>query len=342
MNVNTDLPLSEPIVHGYQYFTMPLAILGTVPESRDWILSNFIHVVHEKESAAQQPYLPYEFYFHDYATSPWLETVKVYRDWIAAVGLDPVDFCRDAIRSGYYVYLYIDQYYVPMRQHPGIEHYSHDIFVYGASDDSRMFSVYGYDSQGILQRSHIGYDEFNIAYESASILEAEHSGSSDFYFYRPKPDSSYEFNFRLVRQSFEDYLEGTNVSVQFDMYRPAPDLLYGMDVYPALKKYHTAYLAGDAGYDIRRLQLLWAHKRLMTCRLQRMAELAGDAFAPLVEDCREMEELAFSLRNGLLFRELAGETSEFDYPDIEKIDRIRTLEQRVMESAVKEIRASGR
>lgn len=335
MRVDIDLPLGKPIVHGYQWFTVPFAILGTLPKSQDWILSNFIHVAHEKDGSPQ-PHQPFDFFSYDYSLSPWLESVKVYRDWSAGVGLDPVDLCRNAIRSGYYLYLYLDDYYIPARQRPNMEHYSHDILVFGASDENRTFSVYGYDAKGILRTSHVGYDELRLAYEHAGTLD---SGYPDIDCYKVKPESSYDFNFRLVRQSFEDYLNSTNVSLPFEFRQPASNRLFGMETYPALKQRLAEYLTGDTPYDIRGLQILWAHKRLMKCRVQRMAELAGGGFSSLVADCEALEELAFSLRNKMLFREMTGELSEFDHADIEGLDQISRLEQKVMESAIEEIHA---
>ncbi|MBV1850525.1 hypothetical protein [Catellatospora tritici] len=327
-----ELPLADPIAFGYHFYAFPLAVMGTDDRSRDWILSNYIHLAYDESPGSPVPFC---FCLYDYAISPWLEVVRANRDWINGTGVDPVRFCRDAIDAGYYVYLNLDDYYVPSRPGYGVRNGSHDILLCGLDDAARTFSTFGFTKEDVIRRSTIGFEQLRLAYRSLDVVP---NWCPQVYLYRVRQDASYDFNFRLVRRSFEDYLNGANVSIPFEMFQPAWTRRYGIDSYAPLQEYLADYVAGKAEYSIHFLHVLWEHKRLMRQRLDRMAELLGDDLAELATEGRSLEKQAFQLRNRMLFREMSGKASEFGPAQVEQLSRMRDVEQRVLEQAVELLR----
>ncbi|MER5736800.1 MULTISPECIES: hypothetical protein [unclassified Streptomyces] len=327
-----ELPLSDPLANGYHFYGFPLAIAGTVDRARDWILSNYVHLAYDLDPATPVPFC---FYLYDYAISPWLDVVRANRRWLADLDADPVEYCRTAVHAGHYVYLNLDDFHVPSRPLYGVRHSSHDLLLCGVDDAARTFSTYGYDKADVLRRSTIGFEEFRAAYRGLDALPED---CTQVYLYRVVPDAAYDFNLRVVRESLEEYLDGTNVSLRFEMLRPAWERAYGVDVYPPLQRYLTEWVEGRADYDIRNLHILWEHKKLMTLRVERMAQLLGGPFTALAEDARALEKHAFRLRNKMFFREAAGRPAEFGHAEIAELDGLRKAEERALREAVRQLR----
>jgi hypothetical protein len=332
--VKAQLPLAEPLAHGYQFYAFPLAILATVEESKDWILTNYVHLVYDKR--LQSAPVPFAFYLFDYSQSPWLQTVKTDRFWVAASSHDIVDICRESIAAGYYPYLNLNEFHVPDREAFGTYDQTHDVLLSGFDDEAGSFTVYGYRANHSLGLTQVGYSEFRRSYES---LDRVDNTCHQVYFYRVDRGARFPMDTAVVREAFEDYLAGANPSARFAMLRPRWDRTYGVDCYDPLLRYLDSYLAGEEAFDIRHFHVLWEHKRLMVMRLARLAEVTrSDALATLAKDFRPIERDALALRTGMLRRELAGGTgSRFLSNASERLRGIRTGEMEILEKAIQEL-----
>jgi hypothetical protein len=330
--VNEQLPLGEPLAYGFQFYAFPMAILATEPRSRDWILSNYIHLAFDP-AGADSP-VPFCFYLYDYALSPWLEVIRADRRWIADTGGDVVELCRSSIGAGYYPYLNLDEYFLPGRFRYQNLHYSHDVLACGVDDDRGTFSIYGFTADETLGVTEVAQDQFARAYASLDEIE---NWCHQVYFYRLRPEATYRMRLHVVGDALQDYLSGANPSRRVDMLQEEWDRAYGTDSYRPLRDYLDDYLAGKAAPDIRYLHVLWEHKRLMAERFVRLAELAP-AIEPLIADCRAMQRDALALRNGMLWHERKNRSSSYGAEAMERLDRVFATEVRVLERAVKEIR----
>lgn len=329
--MNRQLPLGEPMARGFQFYAFPMAILAVEPRARDWILSNYIHVAFDPK-APQSP-VPFGFYLYDYAISPWLEVVRASRQWVACTGGDIVSLCRDSVGAGYYPYLNLDEHHLPGRAPYGKWHQTHDVLVCGVDDDEGTFTIYGYTAAGSLQTTRVPQDEFARAYASLDEIDND---CFQVYFYRLRPDAEYRMRLHVVGEAFQEYLSGANPSRRVDMLQEEWIRAYGVDSYVPLRRYLDDYLAGEAEFDIRYLHILWEHKRLMTERFVRLAELAP-ALTPLIADCRAMQTDALGLRNGMLWHEQKRRSSTFGGEARQRLERVFATEVRVLGQAVEEI-----
>ncbi|WP_017570223.1 hypothetical protein [Nocardiopsis halotolerans] len=328
------LPIEVPLASGYQFYAFPLAILATVEDATDWVLSNHIHVVYDPRK--QRAPVPFAFYFFDYSRSPWLETVKTDRFWMAATGQDAVSVCRDAIAAGYYPYLNLNEFRVPGRDATGKRDQSHDVLLCGFDDGAGVFELLGYSDTGTLDRSHIGYRDFAAGYAD---LDAIPNGCHQVFFYRVSRDCDYTMNPSLVGEALEEYLRGDNASLRFGSLQTPWNRVYGIRSYDLLSEYVTDYVSGAERYDIRNLHVLWEHKHLMTLRLERLTELTGkDCLSGLATTFREVEADALALRNGMLKYELSGRSSRFADTWKARLERVRERETEILRSAVEALR----
>jgi len=326
-----ELPLGEPLASGYQFYAFPLSILATVEDSLDWILTNYIHVVYDKR--LQKAPVPFSFYLFDYTQSPWLQAVKTDRFWVAASSHEIVDLCRESLAAGYYPYLNLNEFHVPDHFLFGQRDQTHDILICGFDDVAETFTVYGYTASGSLGRTVIDYQGFREGYRS---LDHVPNDCYQVYFYRVDRAAHFPIDVRVVRESLEEYLAGVNASTRFAMLRPEWDRFFGVDCYDPLTGYLDAYLSGDETYDIRHFHVLWEHKRLMTMRLKRIAEVTrSGSMATLAADFCGVEREALMLRDGMLrHAAVNGAGSKFPRTGPDRLRSIAEKEVEILEKAI--------
>lgn len=332
--MKVELPLSQALAYGYQFYAFPLSILATVDGSSDWILANFIHMAYDLSEGTP---IRFCFYLFDYAQSPWLETVKTDRFWVAASSLDIVKVCRASMEAGYYPYLNLNEFHVPGREAYGRRDRTHDMLLCGFDDAADTFAIYGYSNSGRLSRVEIDRTQFRESYES---LDRIPNTCHQVFFYRVVRDVNFRLDVANVCESIEDYLAGSNASARFAMSREPLDRLYGMACYEPLQSYLDAYLAGLEPYDARDFHVLWEHKRLMAMRISRLAEITKNGrISTLADGFVSIERDAMALRDGMMRHEFAR-TGRSTYPlsAPSRLVGIRDRESEILEQVVAELR----
>lgn len=333
--MKVELPLGDALAYGYQFYAFPLSILATADEPSDWILANFIHVAYDPSEGTPVRFC---FYIFDYSQSPWLETVKTDRFWIAASSLDIVKICRTSMEAGYYPYLNLNEFHVPGRGAYGKHDQTHDMLLCGFDDAAETFTVYGYTTNGRLSRVEMARTRFRESYES---LERIPNTCHQVFFYRAARDAHFQLDVADVRESIEDYLAGSNASARFAMAKEPMDRIYGMACYEPLQGYLDAYLSGQEPYDARHFHVLWEHKRLMAMRIARLAEITeSDRLSKLADESLLVERDAMALRDGMMRHEFArAGKSTYPLTAPKRLAAIRDREREILEEVVVELRS---
>lgn len=330
--MRVELPLGEALANGYQFYGFPLAILALAEETSDWILTNYIDLAYDPTDASAVRFC---FYLFDYAQSPWLETVRVDRFWIAASSRDIVDVCRDSMAAGYYPYLNINEFYVEGRKAHGKHDQSHDVLLCGFDDEADTFTVYGY-ADGRLGRTAIDRSTFRASYQSLDHIP---NTCYQVLFYRAARGVRFAMDVAVVRDSIEGYLSAANPSTRYASLSAPMNRRYGTACYEPLERYLDAYLAGREPYDTRDFHVLWEHKRLMGLRLSRLAQITGnETIAALAEDFRPLERDALMLRDGMMRHEFARTaTSRYALSAPARLTGIRDRESEILEKVLGEL-----
>lgn len=321
------LPVQMPLAYAYQFYAYPLTILANHAKATDWVLSHYVNVVYE-HSWKTAP-VPFAFYTYDYSQSPWLETLRLNREWCTSTpGRTVDDYVREAIDRDFYVYLTLNFRYIPDRiAYDRAQDYPHDIMIYGVDDQDGTYSVLGFDHEIMYRSTRLPQDDLLTAYTSM--------GSDPYYdvpftMYRYNDRGEYTFDLRFVADSIEEYLESHNCSAHYQSLRdPWWDRAYGMATYDVLQSYLDEYHAGSVEYDIRNLQVLWEHKRMMVARLARCAELVPPVGA-LVDPYKQVERQAWTLRTLMLAHAAGHKAGDFMTEAKPLLDGIRSTEQRLL------------
>jgi hypothetical protein len=317
------LPVGKPVAYAYQFYAFPLAIQATEPRTEDWILSNYIQVAHDRRGAECD--VPFCFYIYDFATSPWLEVIRLTRSWVGAGPQRMVDLVRSALAQGYYAYLEADELYLPTRKHYQVRHFPHDILVHGVDDGDGTFAVLGYNHNFQFRTTRIPQDSLARAHES---MDEHDVPDTPVLLYRLRTDAEYGFEPSYVGSVIAEYLTGANSSRHLRMLREPWDRAYGVDSYDYVADFLRAYVDGRTPYDIKSLQVLWEHKRMMTARIDHIARQRPAAGA-LVERARGVEAMALTLRNGMVRHFITGRTSRFA-ERLSLLDDIRKAESTLL------------
>lgn len=334
------LPVGDPVALGFQFYAFPLAIQATDERTSDWILSNYIQL--EYDERGWNTDVPLSFYLYDYALSPWLEVVRGTRTWYA--GADINEVVRNGLVNGYYAYLIVDEYYIPNRRFFGVGNQEHDILVHGVDDRSGTFNVLGFDEKLRFRSTDVSQSDFKKSYDA---LDGASFGNAPIIFYRLRtepdfgyPPISYDFNLGLVRRTLHEYLNSVDTSRHFEMLRAPRPCRYGMDVYQPLEEFIRAYAKREVPYDIRHLHVLWEHKRLMSARINRLADFISP-ISSLQDQAKEVEVAAQVLRNSMMRDHLQNGRRGYLDSSLELLHRVKETEAVLLSEVVRRIDDAG-
>jgi len=319
------LPFTQPLAYAYQFYAFPLGILAARPKAADWVLSNYLQVVYEPTGEAAP--VPFAFYLYDYAASPWLETLRLNREWCSRPGSDITGIVRDALASDFYVYLTLNERYVPQRKAYRVRDFPHDVLIRGVDDEQGTFELYGYDHELRFRDSRLPQADLPAAYHE--------TGPGPFYdvpftLYRYADGGGYTFDPAYLAQGLTEYLDSVNSSRHFQGLRDPWPRVYGMATYDLLAGYLDEYARGAVRYDIRNLQVLWEHKRIMVARLERCVQLAP-AVGELVGDYRRVERKAWALRALMLAHRAGRPVRDFGAAAQALLAEIRAAERPLLQ-----------
>ncbi|MEK4007728.1 hypothetical protein [Paenibacillus sp. FSL H3-0333] len=288
------LPVQKPPVFGYHFYSYPLAIILNYESSYPWFYSNYIQLAFNRDMNAPVPFC---FYMYDYAIVPWLTTYRLSREVYALTDKPIVDFVKAALDKEYYVYLNLDEYFVPERFTYGKEHFSHDSLVYGYDSSTRSFHILGFNGKGMYVSSQITFQAFEASFR---YLDQMGNECNQIVLYQYKEDGKYDFNQKLVCESLEDYLYSRNTSERFSMVESPWERAYGMEIYDVLLKYFNNLSEGEAAADVRHVHILWEHKHCMKLRTEYMFDREIIRKPHLVEQAVFLEGQALILKNNFL------------------------------------------
>ncbi|MGZ3145570.1 hypothetical protein ACVDFE_26980 [Lentzea chajnantorensis] len=265
------LPVTtNPSIRAYQPYAYPVSIVEAhVPENRDWILSNFIHLAYD-EHPMESPSLC--FYSCDFAANPHLRTIRADREWMQRwIGRSFAQFVHAQLLDGWYVYAFVDEFFVPRRPAHGRSARHHDVLVHGSDSDAEIAHLLGYDEAIRFDTTQISWTELDAAYESCA--NADHPWSRAFILFKFDPLASYRFDPQFVIAELELFLASGNPGRAAQGLVMPDDRLYGV---AALEAYRDELLGtppDDPGLDLHAPRALFEHSRLMS---ERLRALLGD------------------------------------------------------------------
>ena len=265
-----ELDFVEPEVMTYDYELYPLGIMKAHGERyKEWMLSNYIQLnCHENIARDKEVFLA--FYDDSGMKSPFLKVEKLLWSVTRSMGYDMKAFFRKCIDLECYIFLKIDEFYIPHRWAYRKHRFLHDNLIIGYDDEN--FIVLGYDENNECTRQKVHQDQMMEGlYSNQSDLEKK-VWEDDIYIYR-YVDYDYKLNIKLIKESLYNFLHSTEHQEEVKRFaKPLEDTVFGLAVYDKVLEYLKILSEGkdlfQGNIDIRIFRLLREHKRIMLERIQ--------------------------------------------------------------------------
>ncbi|MCL2864487.1 MAG: hypothetical protein FWE25_02985 [Lachnospiraceae bacterium] len=285
--------IKNPSSNCYQYMAFPLMILEQHSKSFEWIYENFVQTYFDLRHLKVR--VPYYYYIFDYTISPFLHVHKVNRTFLEFNKLNIIEFIKNSVNNGYYIYLNLDEFYVPNRFSYAKNNFLHDCLIYGYDLSRREIYLYGFSTSNHLDSTVITFEEFKMAYENIELNEERYIHIN---LYKYKDLGEYRLNLEILVQQLIDYVEGVNISKNFIMLKNEPiERVYGMKFYQHIDKYLLVCENSKVKYDIRIFHFIYEHKQMMKNRIKYLLETSRIIDMTLLENWEDITAKALILRN---------------------------------------------
>lgn len=272
------LPLNvNPPLVIYQYRAYPLSITSNYPATDTWFHSNFIHLKCNLNFIEDQVDMNIDFIAGNiYGGIPWLD----YQDFEIADYADKgsYEICNkimSILDSGFYIYTFVDEYYIPERIPYHKYNLTHDILIFGYDMNNKTFKVIGFNDKR-------DYTESEVSFENL-LYALRHSERNYTKLIRMREGYQYSFDKNNVIDKLEDYLFSRNCygslprydfdnrtehMAHLDHFLLTENWSYGLEIYKQLERFNEALSENKINFDIRPFHCLWEHKKCMLERLK--------------------------------------------------------------------------
>lgn len=261
------LPIAEAPIKGFLHHAYTLTIGAQYPSFYPWFHSNYIQLrcFRDFENNMSLDYL--NFYNYDFVVDsfPWLSVERISRELFSHNSNSAASYIEESINLGYYVYAFLDKYYMSHRIEYQKRHFIHDHFFYGYDKEQQSFHSIGFDNKNLFNSSMISYADTNDAY---NFTEPTYEWQNYIFMLKYNEDGAYDFDLELVIELLDDYLHSRNTSHRMRMYKEPMDAAFGLEVYDYLKLYFQLLLDDKVFTDVRPVHIVHEHKKCMLMRIE--------------------------------------------------------------------------
>ncbi|MBB6677468.1 hypothetical protein [Cohnella lubricantis] len=285
-NDRISLPVMQPEVLGYSHHAYLFTIGSPNPSYDNWLGHHYVQLWCPADFAENRD-THFDFYWDThYKGYYWLKTLKLSREAIAKFpGI--LEFLLHRLLQGWYVILYVDEYYIPDRPFTLRTHFYHEIMIYGFDRSTRTFDTAGFNARGIYGYQTVSFDELVVAYQEVPIVpDAEFANA---YLIQAKPDAGYPADLDETIEMMKDYLFSRNTferrnghllslmdsggassgpyEYHYRSFQSKRSYVFGLRAYQELIRYLALLEHKMTSADIRPFHILREHKQ---CQLRRI------------------------------------------------------------------------
>lgn len=261
--------------YAYLHLTYPFAVIYTEPKIIPWLYENFINIYLSPTNDLM--YAGYEFEFTPKCLFDFCEFHK--DTWDSKT----TDFITYAIRalgeSNYYLYIWLNEYYLPGQSAYQRYNYRHVFMLYGYDKRDRVFLAYGMDRNLRFSKLKFTFEDIYSAFLSGNELAKKDDVVLTLFRLKPM-DYEYSFSINRFNKQLLNYVLGTDCASEcFWEVGPhhcySAKLPYGRNAYAAWieffkRKEEMNYL------DFRSIHLLFEQKKGICERLCYISETMQD------------------------------------------------------------------
>ncbi|MNO16645.1 hypothetical protein D3C76_63300 [compost metagenome] len=292
------LKVKQPPIIGNEKNQL-LSIISLKDDYEYWYYQQFIHLFINKDQADDE--------FVDFITLPNFDNscpfITINKETLQPDKLNGVVLMKkikEAIDSESYLFLSVDEYYLPSCEGYNKCHDIREILLYGYDSTEELFYVSGYNKERMF-----GHYDVHLADLVKTLMSIQ--GTTYMRSIQLTEKSNGTFDMKKFRDDLTEYMEGMRPCSAADY--ELRGRYFGINVYSFLSSYLEALTRKEKRFCIRSLQVMLEHKKTM---YQRLIFLQEQFSLPQIEDITEqwkqLTETFLILRNLLLKYEKTGET----------------------------------
>ncbi|WP_124066119.1 hypothetical protein [Clostridium sp. E02] len=262
-NIYKLLPIKYPPITSYPHHANILSILSCNEENLIWFYNYYFQLAIKKK-----PNNRLDFNI-GYSIIPFIKNCPIVtfhglsREFIRKKWDNITDFLIDGINSGYYIYLVVDKFFVPVYEDQYMKYHTyHDIMVFGYNIQNQKFNVADF-----FKNSKYSYEES----EFSKVAEGYYASDEFDWLHGVillKKDKSYQpnFNTNILKNYINDYLTSYNSNARtilINTWLNNKEYAFGLQVYDVLENHLKEILSRNVEFDIRPYHVLWDHKRMI-------------------------------------------------------------------------------
>ncbi|MFF2154411.1 hypothetical protein ACFVVQ_03775 [Paenibacillus chitinolyticus] len=335
-----ELPMHQPLVSNYPQHAFYLSTISNNEKYLPWIYSNYLNMcLMDSENGCFLDYFtqsPEHHYHPCFADSQRLQRATILK-FIPNI----VEFLKEQIRLGNYVWLHVNEYHISCS--PAYQKYSfpHAIFIYGFDDMEKRFNISGFFENRKYMFAYASYSEIEKSFydfgESHIDTDVtQHVNYMHLLRVLPSEDNRlpYEFDMKFIAEQIKDYYESKNLTLNFKSFynhELYSDWTYGIDILPNLKKRFTLHLEDKGGLDSRPFYTLYDYKKLMNARIYYIKKNRFYVFTPMFFDGFQKLENKTKNLLGLHIKYKITEDKIYIHKIIKFLDEIYLMEKELLE-----------
>lgn len=257
------LLISKPLVSCYPQHAFYLSILANQNEALPWIYFNYNNIFIDKNG-----FIDFIVKTPEYFLYPWFQgSQRLHKDIIKVMDINISDFLKKNIIENYYIWLHIDEFYLPVSAHYLKRHFHHAIFITGFDDEKNVFNVGGYYNLKGFSFKQVSFQDLKQAFVNSNNTYDFHS-----YIHLIKLNENYQwendikFNLELLKKNL---INNINSSFDYSFYieenynlNHFNNLSTGISVYDVLIDLLNKGLIEDH----RSLFVLYEHKKITNAK----------------------------------------------------------------------------
>ncbi|OXM13899.1 hypothetical protein CGZ75_12865 [Paenibacillus herberti] len=163
----------------------------------------------------------------------------------------------------YYVFIHLDEFYIPESSAFQKFRFPHMILIYGYDYNDKYFRTAGFFSGGKFTRSTATFEQVKQAYLEMNV---QYNYDNYLVLFKFNRETVYCFDIPNMVHQLEDYFFSRDTSQNYRSLRNPLPCRFGMDVYKDFVEHIEEVSVG--GYLSKHaFQLLWEHKKCMLLRL---------------------------------------------------------------------------
>ena len=307
------LPICKnPPITTYHHHAFPLGVLfADSIDIRPWFYSNYIQLVYDTNDKCA-----FNFMYTFFSQSDLFEVLLTSKQIINKFHIDLTDYIKNAIQTGYYLYAYTNEYYIPRRMAYQKYNNDHDICIFGYNDDE--FYTLGYNKDKNYVDDVVKFDDF------------KKSDPTLIFLFKLKKTNNYVLNLSQIYDLLNDYVFPSKKSSLYGVWMPNCHAKYwGGNAYKYFEDYFQTLGNHQTNIDLRGFQLLLEHKQCMYERLIFLKEHCALQLNNQIDSFKAIVDLAQQLKFQFIKYSMKGETSMLP-PILKSICSLREKESVIL------------